>query len=135
MSLHSWPLQQAIFTTLNSASITDYDGSPITGVFDDVPEQTVYPYVVIGQETVTNIGTKDVDANEYTLTIHVWSQYRGLQDVKKIMQQVYTSLHNVDIVVSGASMVNLRHEFENTILEADGITRHGIMRFRAVIFD
>ena len=135
MSLHSWSLQQAIYTTLNSASITDYDGGAITGVFDDVPEQTVYPYVVIGQETVTNIGTKNVDANEYTMTIHVWSQYRGLQDVKKIMQQVYTALHNVDIVVSGASMVNLRHEFENTILEADGITRHGIMRFRAVIFD
>ena len=53
MSLHSWPLQQAIFSKLNGASLVDYDGSAISGVFDDVPEQTAYPYVVIGEETAT----------------------------------------------------------------------------------
>ena len=115
--------------------IVDYDGSAISGVFDDVPEQTSYPYVVIGEETATEAGTKDVDAHEHTLTIHVWSQYRGLQDIKKIMQQIYTQLHNTAITVSGANLVNIRHEFENTLLEQDGITRHGIMRFRAVVFD
>lgn len=135
MSLHSWPLQQAIFSKLNGASLVDYDGSAITGVFDDVPEQTNYPYVVIGEETATEAGTKDVDAHEHTLTIHVWSQYRGLQDIKKIMQQIYTQLHNTAITVSGANLVNIRHEFENTLLEQDGITRHGVMRFRAVVFD
>ena len=147
MSLHSWPLQQAIFSKLNGASLVNYDGDAITGVFDDVPEQTVYPYlpegmprenfpyVVIGEETATENGTKDVDAHEHTLTIHVWSQYRGLQDIKKIMQQIYTQLHNTAISVSGANLVNIRHEFETTLLEQDGITRHGVMRFRAVVFD
>ena len=51
------------------------------------------------------------------------------------MSQIYTILHNTDITVSGASLVNIRHEFEQTLLEADGITRHGVMRFRVVIFD
>ena len=135
MSLHSWPLQQAIFSKLNGASLVDYEGSAITVVFDDVPEQTAYPYVVICEETATENGTKDVDAHEHTLTIHVWSQYRGLQDIKKIMQQIYTQLHNSAISVTGANLVNIRHEFETTLLEQDGITRHGVMRFRAVVFD
>ena len=136
MALHSWNLQQAIFSTLNSASITDYENHAITGVFDDVPENTAYPYVVIGEETSINAATKTLDAHEHTLTIHVWSQYRGgMRDVKVIMQQIFTALHNSDITVSGASLVNIRHEFEQVLLEQDGITRHGIMRFRVVVFD
>ena len=135
MALHSFALQQAIFTALDGATINDVDGNPITRVFDDVPENTAYPYVVIGEETATNIDTKDKDAHEHTLTIHVWSQYRGRKEIKNIMSSVYTTLHNASITVSGASLVNIRHEFENTLTEADGITRHGVMRFRAVVFD
>jgi|TARA_R100000455_G_C6267619_1_gene122995 hypothetical protein len=135
MALHSFALQQAIFTALDGATINDADGNAITGVFDDVPENTAYPYVVIGEETATNIDTKDKDAHEHTLTIHVWSQYRGRKEIKNIMSSVYTTLHNASITVSGASLVNIRHEFENTLTEADGITRHGVMRFRVVVFD
>ena len=136
MALHSFALQQSIFTKISSGTLTDVSGKSITSkVFDDVPEGTAYPYVVIGEETATNIGTKDNDANEHTLTIHVWSQYRGRKEIKNIMSQIYTILHNTDITVSGASLVNVRHEFEQTLLEADGITRHGVMRFRVVIFD
>jgi hypothetical protein len=135
MALHSFALQQAIFTALDGATINDADGNAITGVFDDVPENTAYPYIVIGEETATNIDTKDKDAHEHTLTIHVWSQYRGRKEIKNIMRSVYTTLHNASITVSGASLVNIRHEFENTLTEADGITRHGVMRFRAVVFD
>ena len=57
------------------------------------------------------------------------------KEIKNIMSSVYTTLHNASITVSGASLVNIRHEFENTLTEADGITRHGVMRFRAVVFD
>ena len=136
MALHSFALQQSIFTKITSGALTDVARTSITTkVFDDVPEGTAYPYVIIGEETATNFGTKDKDANEHTLTIHVWSQYRGRKEIKNIMSQIYTILHNTDITVSGASLVNIRHEFEQTLLEADGITRHGVMRFRVVIFD
>ena len=135
MALHSFALLQAIFSTLNGATINDASGTAIKGVFDDVPENTGYPYIVIGEETAVNIDTKDKDAHEHTLTIHVWSQYRGRKEIKNIMSSVYTLLHNASITVSGASLVNIRHEFENTLTEADGITRHGIIRFRAVVFD
>ena len=54
MALHSFALQQAIFTALDGATINDADGNAITGVFDDVPENTAYPYVVIGEETTSD---------------------------------------------------------------------------------
>lgn len=104
-------------------------------VYDDVPEETVYPYVILGEETATNDGSKTLDGVEHTLTIHAWSQYRGRREIKEIMQSVYSLLHNSDITVSGASLVNLRQEFATTLSENDNITRHGVMRFRAVVFD
>ena len=136
MALHSFALQQGLFTKLSSATLTDNAGTSITSkVFDDVPEGTAYPYIVIGEETASNIGTKTLDALEHTLTIHVWSQYRGRKEIKNIMSQIYTALHNSDINISGATLVNIRQEFEQTLLESDGLTRHGVIRFRAVVFD
>lgn len=104
-------------------------------VFDDVPEDTAYPYVVIGEETTSNNGTKSKDGLEHTLTIHAWSQYRGRREIKEIMKSVYEKLHNTAISVTGASLVNIRQEFSTTLAETDGITRHGVMRFRVIIFD
>ena len=133
MALHSWELQKAIFNQL-SGSIVGLDSANIL-VFDDVPENTSYPYVVIGEETAINNGSKDLDGLEYTLTVHVWSNYRGRREIKEIMQSVYENLHDTAITVTGASLVNVRQEFNTTLAENDGITRHGVMRFRAVVFD
>ena len=135
MSVHSWELQKAVYTALTGASITDYNGDAITGVFDDVPENTTYPYIRIGEETATDSSAKDKDIFEHTLTIHIWSQYRGNRDIKEIMKQVHDTLHDSSLSVTGASMVNMRQEFQTTLLEGDGITRHGVMRFRAVVSD
>lgn len=136
MALHSWELQKTIYSALNSASITDANGNAIAGVFDDVSEDTPYPYITVGEETGVEFGTKTKDAHEHTVTLHIWSRYRGgRKEVKEMMQQVFSALHNSDITISGASLVNIRHEFEQTLVEADGITRHGIMRFRVVVFD
>ena len=135
MALHSFELQKTVFTALNGGSITNEQGASISGVFDDVPAGTDYPYIRIGEETVVDNATKTLDSNEHTITIHCWSQYAGMKEIKLLMQQVYTILHDSSLSVSGANLINLRHEFETTLLEGDGITRHGVMRFRAVLFD
>tara|TARA_R100001460_G_scaffold20437_3_gene42366 strand:+ start:152 stop:562 length:411 start_codon:yes stop_codon:yes gene_type:complete len=135
MSIHSFELQKAVFSALNAGSITDAAGSAITGVFDDVPTNTAYPYIRIGEETISDNSSKDKDIFEHTLTIHIWSQYRGNRDIKDMMKQVHNLLHNSSLSVSGASLVNMRQEFHTTLIEGDGVTRHGVMRFRAVVSD
>ena len=135
MTVHSWELQKTVFSALNSGNITDYDSTAITGVFDDVPQGTAYPYIVVGEETAIDVSSKDRDIFEHTLTVHVWSQYRGRRDIKVIMKQVHDILHDSSLTVSGGSMVNMRQEFQTTLLEGDGITRHGVIRFRAVVSD
>lgn len=132
MSLNSTPFRNAIYSTLNDDATLS---GLISGVYDDVPEGTAYPYVVLGDDTAINFGSKTKDGNEHTLNIDIWSRYRGKKESVQIMERIYTLLHNVDISLSGASLINIRQEFNTILVDADGITRHGIMRFRAVVFD
>ena len=79
--------------------------------------------------------TKTLQGNEHTLVIHTFSRYRGSKETKEIMSRVYALLHESSLTVSGASLVNLRFEFSDIIKENDGLTTHGLQRFRAMIFD
>jgi hypothetical protein len=133
MSEHSLQLQKVIFDTINNDStITSTLGAD---VYDFVPDNSAFPYVKVGEETSVDNGTKTLQGNEHTLVIHTFSQYRGSKEVKNIMARIYTLLHESSLSVSGASLVNLRFEFSDVIKENDGLTMHGLQRFRAIIFD
>jgi len=133
MSDHSLELQKSIFDTLSGDStITSTYGA---NVYDYIPDNTSFPYVKLGEETSVDNGTKTLQGNEHTLVIHTFSQYRGSKEVKNIMSRIYALLHESSLSVSGASLVNLRFEFSDVIKENDGLTTHGIQRFRAVVFD
>jgi len=134
MSLHSKNLQIAIFNILSGDSTLD----TLIGnnrIYDEVPQGSAYPYVEIGDETTIDNGTKDKDGQEFTQTIHIWSRYRGSKETKEIAERIYTLLHNSAISVTGASFANCRNEFFTILLDDDGLTRHGVMRFRVVVFD
>ena len=130
MSDHSLGLQKTVFDAL------DGDGtlqSLVTDVFDFVPENTAFPYVKIGEETAVDNGTKTLQGNEHTLVIHTFSRYRGSKEAKEIMSRIYALLHESSLTVSGASLVNLRFEFSDIIKENDGLTTHGVQRFRVFV--
>lgn len=132
MALHTSNLQTAIYGQLSGDSALT---ALVTGVFDDVPENTNYPFVRIGEETILDNSTKDLQGQEITITIHAYSEYRGKREVKQILDAIYDALHDSDMIVSNANLINFRFEFSDIVTESDGITRHGVMRFRAVIYD
>ena len=132
MSDHSLALQKTVFDALDGDSALQ---SLVTDVFDFVPETTAFPYVKVGEETAVDNGTKTLQGNDHTLVIHTFSRYRGSKETKEIMSRIYALLHESSLTVSGASLVNLRFEFSDIIKENDGLTTHGLQRFRAMIFD
>tara|TARA_Y100000114_G_scaffold156999_1_gene186499 strand:- start:4719 stop:5120 length:402 start_codon:yes stop_codon:yes gene_type:complete len=130
MSIGQFPLQQAIFSALNVSAVTS-DLS--CGVFDDVPQSASYPYIVLGEETAVDFSVKDIQGGDFTVNIHVWSQYKGSKETKQIMDKIHDLLHNINLTVTGFNLINLRFEFSDIMRDPDGITRHGVMRFRAII--
>ena len=75
MSINQFALQTAIYTKLSTDSnLTTTLGA---SVFDDIPENTPYPYVQLGEDTAIDYSTKDQTGSEVTVNIDVWSRYRG----------------------------------------------------------
>ncbi len=133
MSDHSIQLQKTIFDSLSGDNnLTSTLGAT---VYDYVPDSSAFPYVKLGEETAIDNGTKSLQGNEHTLVIHSFSRYRGSKQIKEIMSRIYALLHESSLSVSGASLVNLRFEFSDVIKENDGLTSHGLQRFRAVVYD
>ena len=131
MSVGSFALQTAIYNTLtNDSNLTNTLG---TSVYDDVPEGSSFPYIQIGQDTINEYGTKDLDGADTSLTLHIWSQYKGAMQTKNIMDRLHSLLHDSNISVTGFNLINLRFEFGDILRDPDGVTRHGIIRFRAII--
>ena len=134
MSDHSFELQKTIFTTLNGDNTIKSTFSAT--VHDHVPQGTAYPYIVIGEETMTDeSSTKTIDFNNFTLTIHIFSRNRGRKEAKQIMARIYELLHNQNLSVTGADHINTRFEFSDVIKENDGLTYHGVQRFRTILHD
>ena len=134
MTDHSFNLQKAIFSALNGDSTLTSTLSAT--IHDHVPQGTQFPYVVIGEETMTDdSSTKDIDFNEFTLVIHTFSRNRGRKEAKEIMARVYELLHKASLTVTGANHINTRFEFHDVIKENDGLTYHGVQRFRTILSD
>ena len=131
MSIGQFALQSTIYSTLNNDNtLTNTLGA---GVYDEVLENATYPFVSLGEETAVDYSTKDLDGGEFTINIHVWSQYKGAKQAKEIMDRIHDLLHDSSLSVSGFNLANLRFEFSDILRDPDGITRHGVMRFRAII--
>ena len=129
MADHSLALQKTVFDALDGDSTLQ---SKVTDIYDFVPQSTAYPYVTIGDDTTTDNATKNLDGNEHTIMVHTWSRYRGRKEVKDIMAIVYDVLHESSLTISGA-MNNMRFEFSDIIKEPDGLTTHGVQRFKTFV--
>ncbi len=131
MSVGQTALQTAIFTALSTDNnLTSTLGATVQ---DEVPSGTNYPVVQIGDDNVVDFSTKDLAGSDTTLVIHVWSRQFGSAETKNIMDRIHSLLHDSSLTVTGFNLVNCRFEFSDVMRDPDGITRHGVMRFRAII--
>lgn len=130
MGIGQFNLQSTVYTALNVAAITD---TLSCAVLDEVTQGQSYPFITIGEETAIDYSTKTAHGGEFTVNIDVWSQYKGSKEVKQIMDKVHDLLHNSNLSVTGFNLVNTRFEFSDILRDPDGVTRHGVMRFRAII--
>ena len=126
----AWQLQIAIYGELDSA-LSDpvySDGS--------VPDNTDDLYVVIGNDTHIEWDTDGETGFESTVTIHTWdtrSTVSGFGGIKPLMGSVYDALHrSTTLSITGYHMVGVDCEFQETFIDADGLTAHGVQRFRII---
>jgi hypothetical protein len=84
---------------------------------------------VIGDDTAVPFDTKTSTGFEFSVVLHTWSQKRGKKEIKEMQGAIYDLLHLSTIAVAGYDTVMCEFEFEESFLEDDGVTRHGVQRF------
>lgn len=111
----------------------------LPAVYDHVPQakdsgsDMLFPYVVIGDDTALDWDTDTSVGKEATITIHSWSRYRGRLEIKQIQGEIYRVLHLSNLMIEGYDLVLCFSEYSECLLDPDGLTRHGVQRFRLII--
>ena len=125
--------QASIYSALaGAAAVQAQVGNPAR-VYDHVPINTTYPYIELGEVTARDFATKTTDGMEQTITLHAWSRYAGRKQVKDILKAIYDTLNNAALSISGSTLVLCRFEFADTMREDDGLTYHGVARYRLIV--
>jgi len=124
-------VQTAIYNALTSNS---YISANSIGVFDMVPKGTPTPFITIGDMTVVDNSTAGIGGQVITLQIHSWTQDLSSSRLKTMMANVITALHDQKLTLgAGYNNVNTRFVNSQVFKDPDGLTQHGIQKFRIVV--
>ncbi len=99
-----WDIQKEIYNLLsNDNNLNAIVGSKI---YDYVPSDTNFPYIVIGDMTATPFDSQIGNGLRVKLTINAFSNYKGTKEVKDIMRNIYNLLHNSgSINITGQNVI------------------------------
>jgi len=122
------------FLVLNTAiadRITEQTGR---AVFDDTPENEVFPYITMGILTGRDWSDKFTPGQEVQITVHIWSQYAGKKEVLAIGDEVVQAItKQPPLSLAGFNAVVDELDSHNVIMDIDGFTRHAILTFKYLI--
>lgn len=130
MSSPSWELQDAAFDRLAADATLETLLGAADRILDDAPEKQAYPYIIVGEDSELPNETMGTVGVEQTLVFHIWSQYKGSKQVKQIHARMKALLHRWQPTASGWDTTQMLFEFFEIVRDPDGITRHGISRYR-----
>jgi hypothetical protein len=125
-------LQKAIYDKLlaNSSLM-----ATVSGVYNHVPQHTIFPYIIIGKSSASNISNLYKSGADYEITINIWSQEAGSKQTSDIMEKIYALLHEGNLSISGKSVIAMRIENTSIEIENDGMTYKGTIDLRVIVMD
>ncbi|WP_116048606.1 DUF3168 domain-containing protein [Amycolatopsis palatopharyngis] len=127
MATAAWPVQVAMRAKLLSdPQLLEV----VSGVFDYVDGTATFPYLTVGQATEVPDDAHDAQGLAVTVTIHVWSKYKGFAEALAILGHVDRLLDRQPLAVAGFTDVSVAREFHETLRDPDPQIRHIPVRFR-----
>ena len=123
-------LQKAIYAALTGdATIM----AKVTGVYDSVPQSQNFPFVVIGEADFDPFDSHTQDGFEGIVTVHTWARGHGRAQVLDLQDDLYRIIHKNYFSLTGYRVIVNRFQFQQTLVDPDGVTYHGITRFRIMM--
>lgn len=132
---HDLELQGGIKTALAAST----DLATVMGAFrlyQDVPEDPVFPYLTIGESQLVPDLAECIDGSEVFPVIHVWSRsHGGFEEAKKIAANVNVALTGATITLSENRCLLIERDQLGDVAmrDPDGKTKHIACHYRAMI--
>ena len=113
-------LQTGLFDLLSAGQTTP--------VYDDVPEDVLFPYITIGAFTCKRVADKTSDIWDASIQIHIWSNYNGKAEVNAIANDITTVVSSVvpDLSAQGFSVISQDVDFFEAFPEEE-FGYHGVL--------
>lgn len=124
-----WVLQKAVYAHLEGDAAL---AALVTGIYDNPPEKTVFPYVVLGNLRLSDWSAQAAPGMRVRMDIHAFSQEQGHKQAADITARLQELLHAQTLSVNGQALVNMRVTGSTLFTEPDGITQHGLLELEAV---
>lgn len=121
-------VQQSIFSRLSNYAALNQSAN---GVFDFVPEQTKFPYVVLGRVYYTPENTKTTKGARIEVTIDVWSASKGKKETYDIVEVIGESLED-ELVIPGVDVIDQEIKSIEVLEEVNDLY-HGTVIFEVLI--
>jgi hypothetical protein len=104
----------------------------VSGVYDYVSPDVVFPYIAIGSSSSRDRSTKTTTGLDVTFVLNIYSREGGHKEALLMMERVHHLLHQANLSLTGHALVLMHFDGSTIGRTADGLTYHGIMQFRAL---
>jgi len=113
-------LQQAVYAVLStdSALLT-----LVSSIYDEVPENKSFPYLVIGDVTETPMDTFARKGRIAVITVSIYSMQKGFKESLLIADRVDTLLNRNSFPLNTYDTVYTMYKMLSTQRMGDGLTR------------
>lgn len=123
------PVQRALYTKLTADKALM---GLVSGVFDHVPEDAAWPYVVIGEGVESPDNDHTSFGRAVLATLHVWSEYKGFTEAERVQARLVELLDHQhrDLPVDGHKVVAVRYAQTLPLRDPNPMLRHVLVQFR-----
>lgn len=125
------PVQAAVYARLSG----DATLTALCDVYDIPPDRAELDYLTIGEQTESPNDTMGKTGRDVTITIHSWTQGRTKLSNQNILNRVDALLDRWTPTVTGWNATEMLFDGgDGPFRDEDGLTLHGVRRYRAHIY-
>ena len=96
-------------------------------------DKTAFPKIWLEDGGADDWSNKDDNGLEAVITLHIGSRVEGTKEIRVLMDKCHAALHNQDLTLESGQSVLCQFLRHDMVIDTDGITRHGVMRFNLLI--
>lgn len=102
-------------------------------IYDVPPQNVVFPYVQVGDiQTLPFEDGGCIDGSEQYPQIHAWARSQTASaEVHRMIAATRAALHNQALPLIGHTLQTMQFQTSRVMRDRDGLTRHGVIDFRA----